>query len=78
MCIFTAALSESTLANACDLKVKQPNALGARYYCLVGGGERGVGVRLCALVCVCRSGEGGGGRRQTKQLAGVFFTLMRL
>lgn len=37
MCIFTPALSKSTLANACDLKVKQPNALGARYYCLVEG-----------------------------------------
>lgn len=35
MCIFTPALSKTTLANACDLKVKQPNGLGARYYCLV-------------------------------------------
>lgn len=40
MCIFTPALSKSTLANACDLKVKQPNALGARYYCLVGGEKK--------------------------------------
>ena len=43
MCIFTPALSKSTLANACDLKVKQPNALGARYYCLVGRGGGGGG-----------------------------------
>lgn len=43
MCIFTPALSKSTPANACDLKVKQPNALGRRYYCLVegwGGGKQ--------------------------------------
>lgn len=39
MCIFTAALSKSTPANARDLKVKQPNALGGSYYCLVGRGK---------------------------------------
>lgn len=40
MCIFTPALSKNTASNACDLKVKQPNALGERYYCLEGGEKK--------------------------------------
>lgn len=40
MCIFTPALRKGTPANARDLKVKQPNALGRRYYCLVEGRKK--------------------------------------